>query len=177
MAITKYTNQQLASWFEDKAKDAAGIRRSIVNTETRAVDNTIIGTMYFFKYDPKWKHILPIYDKFPMVFPIERYLDGFLGLNLHYLNTDERLSLLGRLTKFASNANLTPNTRLKLSYDLLQSSRALSTESRPCVKRYLYSHVRSKFIQVLPAEWEKAAQLPIELFVTNKTHGRYKTTI
>lgn len=177
MAVTKYTNQQLADWFTGKAKDAAGIRRAIVNTDSRAEDNTVIGKLYFFKYDPKWKAILPIYDKFPMVFPIERYIDGFLGLNLHYLNTAERMYLLGMLTRFATNMNLTPGTRLKLSYDVLQSSKTLSTEARPCIKRYLFGHVRSKFIQVLPEEWEKACQLPVELFVTNKTHGRYRTTI
>ena len=131
-------------------------------------DTAVIGRMFFFKYDPKWKDILPIYDKFPMVFPIEQYSDGFLGLNLHYLAYGQRLHLIQLLTQFASNKKLTPTTKLKLSYDLLQSTKTLNNLARPCIKRYLFSHVRSRFIEILPSEWQMAAALPVEMFVTKK---------
>lgn len=166
MVQKKYTNKELAEWLQTKARTAAGFRRNILANDERSKDTTVIGRMFFFKYDPKWKDILPIYDKFPMVFPIERYPDGFLGLNLHYLDYGQRLYLIQMLSKFANNKKITPTTRLKLSYDLLQSTKMLNNLSRPCIKRYLFSHVRSKFIEINPDEWDKAAALPVEMFVT-----------
>lgn len=164
----QYSKTELQNWIVGKAKTAAGFRRKLLTNEDRSRDATVIGRMYFFSYDPKWKDILPVYDRYPLVFPIERYSDGFLGLNLHYLNVKEREYLLGMLSTYASNRKLTPTTRLKLSYDVLQRSRALSNASRPCVKRYLFSHVRSRFIEIIPDEWDRAIQLPVELFVYKK---------
>lgn len=169
MAKNKYTKDQLKDWFIGKARTAAGYRRNIIeNSPDRTRDNTVIGRMYFFWYDPKHKDTLPIYDKFPMVFPIERYDDGFLGLNLHYLPYAQRLYLIGMLSSYANNKKLTPKTRLKLSYDILQDSKKLNTLARPCIKRYLFGHVRSKFIEITPDEWDRACELPLELFVYKK---------
>jgi len=164
----KYTDKELVDWLRGKATTAAGFRRKILTNTDRSKDTTVIGRMFFFKYDPKWKDILPIYDKFPMVFPIESYSDGFLGLNLHYLDQGQRMYLINQLAKFASNKKLTPTTRLKLSYDLLQTTKILNSLARPCIKRYLYTQVRSKFIEIEPSEWEIAAQLPVEMFVTKR---------
>lgn len=164
----KYTNEQLKDWFIGRARTAAGYRRNIINNANRSKDNTIIGKMYFFWYDPKLKDTLPVYDKFPMVFPIERYSDGFLGLNLHYLDYGQRMYLLGLLSNFASNKKLTPSTRLKLSYDVLSNSVRLQNLAKPCIKRYLFEHVRSQFVEVTPDEWSYAAELPVELFVYKK---------
>jgi hypothetical protein len=124
--------------------------------------------MFFFYYDPKHKETLPMYDKFPMVFPIQEYNDGFLGLNLHYLSVDERRAIIGKLSEFANNKRFDATTRLRLSYDLLQSSKRLSTLARPCIKRYLFSHVRSMFIEITADEWDKVIELPVEMFVYNR---------
>jgi len=164
----KYSKTELENWFVGKARTAAGYRRNILSNAERSRDATIIGRMYFFAYDAKLKKILPVWDRYPLVFPIERYSDGFLGLNLHYLSGPQRTDLIGMLSSYASNKNLTPSTRLRLSYDTLQRSRLLANASRPCVKRYLFEHVRSKFIEIIPDEWDMAAQLPIELFVYKK---------
>jgi hypothetical protein len=162
---SKHTKKELTDWIIGKAKTAAGMRRNILAAQERSRDATLIGRMYFFSYDPKWKDILPMYDKFPMVFPIERYGDGFLGLNLHYLTLPEREALLGKLSEFANNKKLTPKTRLNLSYDLLQRTKGLANLSRPCIKRYLFDHVMSRFIEVTPDEWSYAVELPVEMWV------------
>ena len=164
----KYNKKELQDWSTGKARTAAGYRRNIVTNSDRSRDATIVGRMYFFWYDPKLKDTLPIYDRFPMVFPIERYGDGFLGLNLHYLDYGHRMYLIGMLSGYANNKKLTPNTRLKLSYDLLSSTKTMSNLSKPCIKRYLFEQVRSKFIEVTPDEWDKACALPVELFVEKK---------
>jgi hypothetical protein len=153
-------------WFMNKAKSASGYRRNIVNNDERARDRTFVGKMYFFYYDPKHKDKLPVYDRFPLVFPIERYSDGFLGLNLHYLAPGERQLLLDRLTDYTTNNKYNETTKLRLSYDLLSSTRKLNSLMRPCIKRYLYGHVRSKFIEITANEWVNAINLPVQLFVS-----------
>ena len=161
------TEKDSTDWFIGKARSAAGYRKNLVSSDERGRDNAIIGKMYFFAYDPKMKKTLPMYDRFPLVFPIEPYNDGFLGLNLHYLNPGERAWLLNKLKDFRNNNKFNATTRLKLSYDLLSSTKKLASVSRPCVKRYLFSHVRSKFIEMTPEEWDKAIGLPVAQFEYN----------
>jgi hypothetical protein len=152
-------------WFYGKARSASGYRKNIANNTERARDNVVIGKMFFFYYDPKTKDKLPVYDRFPLVFPLERYSDGFLGLNLHYLSVDERKVLLNRLLEYKTNNKMNERTRLRLSYELLSNTKKLANISRPCIKRYLFSHVRSRFIEVASGEWSEAINLPVQLFV------------
>jgi hypothetical protein len=163
--VSKSKDKESADWFIGKARSASGYRKNIVNSDTRGRDATVIGRMYFFYYDPKLKKTLPVYDRFPLVFPIEMYGDGFLGLNLHYLNVAERAALIHRLSEYKSNNKMNSNTRLRLTYDLLANTKKLATLSKPCIKRYLFDHVRSKFIEIEANEWDKAINLPVELFV------------
>jgi hypothetical protein len=121
----------------------------------------LIGRMYFFAYDPKWKDKLPYYDTFPLVFPIRYYKDGFLGINMHYLDIRNRSALFGRLLELATNKRFNDRTRLRISYSILQQ---MGNLHEPCLKRYLLSHVRSAFIFVHPSEWEQALFLPVESF-------------
>lgn len=164
---TKNSDSEVNDWFIGKARSAAGYRRNIVNNQERTRGHTVIGKMYFFYYDPKHKKTLPMYDRFPLVFPIERYSDGFLGINLHYLSMSERSYILSKLQTYRSNNKMNETTKLRLSYDLLQSTRSLATATRPCLKRYLFAHVRSPFIEVTADEWDKAAQLPVAVWVQN----------
>lgn len=153
-------------WFRGKARTAAGFRTKIIRDNPgRSRNSTVIGRMYAYWYDPKWKDVLPIYDRFPLVFPIERYNNGFLGINLHYLSVNERLQLLTQLRKYRSSKTLTPTSRLKLSYELLSSTAKLKGLTNPCIKRYLWAHVQSQFVEITPDEWDKVVALPIELFV------------
>ena len=113
----KYTSKDLQKWLFEKALEAAGpkARKLLLASDQRGRPDAMIGRLYFFKYDPKGKAYLPKYDKFPMVFPIEQYSDGFLGLNLHYLNVNQRRALIDRLMRFANDKKMDENTRLKLS--------------------------------------------------------------
>lgn len=166
----KYSSKDLQKWLFEKALNASApkARQLLVRNEQRGREDALIGRLYFFKYDPKGKLTLPKYDKFPMVFPIEQYQDGFLGLNLHYLNLSERQALLGQLLEFRNNEKYDETTKLKLSYQLLQGSKKLNSLGRPCVKRYLFNHCRSQFIEIYIDEYDKAIQLPVEDWVFNR---------
>ena len=163
--MAKYQPKQLQDWFKGKATTAAGYRRNIMGNTERLRNTIAIGKMYFFFYDAKHKDTLPVWDRFPLVFPIERYSDGFLGLNLHYLSVSERKAIIDELSRFANTPTLTPKTKLQLSYDLLQGTKKLSNLARPCIKRYLTTQMRSRFVEITADEWDKVVELPVEVFV------------
>ena len=157
------------NWLLGQAKTSNEYRKIILHNTDRWRDSVVIGKLYFFSYDPKTKDKLPIYDKFPLVFPIEYQGGGkFLGLNIHYLSVGERQLLLDRLHEYRTNTRIPERTRLKLSYDLLSASKNLNSLARPCIKSYLFSHVRSRFIEIQSTEWKYAINLPVQQFVTRK---------
>lgn len=141
-------------------------RSNILNDPKRVASKAFVGHMYFFHYDPKFKDTLPVWDKFPLVIPMDIYSDGFLGLNLHYLDPFNRLALLDRLHDFINNDKYDDSTRFRLSYALLSKSRRYSM-IQPCIKRYLFPHVMSSMIYVEPNNWETAIFLPVQKMVYN----------
>ena len=160
------------NWLRAKVKDLNPSTRTLMGDRDRLKNNSTIGKMYFYFYDPKTKDTLPYYDRFPLVIPIESYKDGFLGLNLHYIHPKQRLILLDKLSETATNNNFDSNTKLRVSYSYLAgASRAF--EATPCIKRYLYSHIQSRFLEISADEWDIAAMLPVETFVGATTSKVY----
>jgi len=161
---------QSRDWLKNKIKELNPTQSTLMSDRKRLKDSSIIGKMYFYFYDPKTKDSMPYYDRFPLVIPIERYKDGFLGLNLHYIHPRHRINLLDKLSEIASNKNYNESTKLRISYGYLAAaSRAF--EATPCIKRYLFSHVQSRFLEITADEWDIAVLLPMESFVgatTNK---------
>lgn len=149
-------------WFQDTAKN---IGKTDPNKIFKSFSSPKVGNMYMFVYDPKYKDKLPVYDKYPLVFPIEYYLDGFLGINLHYLPPLARIALLRNLDDLKNNNKYNETTKINISYRILKTyaSRFVGVEN--CIKRYLYSHVRSSFNYVQPTDWEKVVLLPLQRWV------------
>jgi hypothetical protein len=155
-------------WFRDEARkiNAANPTR-FMNDPSFKKENRLnlqsIGKMYMFFYDPKLKEQLPFYDTFPLVFPIDFRPNGFLGINLHYLPPLLRARLMDNLYTIQSSAKYNQNQQLNLSYQML-SSAAKFRYFKPCVKHYLWQHVRSSFLNVDPSNWDMALMLPLEQF-------------
>lgn len=156
------------TWLRKKASDLSPSRASLLSDKDRQVTRPFIGHMYFYFYDPKTKDYMKYYDKFPLVIPIEMYHDGFLGLNLHYLHPKQRIILLDKLAEYATDKRFDIRTRLRLSYDLLRRA-SQAFEATPCIKRYLFSHVQSRMVEIFADEWDIAALLPAENFVGAST--------
>lgn len=149
------------SWLADKISKVTlpSSRSNLLGDPLRSTGEIIIGRMYFFHYDPKYKAKLPVYDKFPLVIPIEPYSNGFLGINIHYLDLGSRLGLLDKLHDFINNDKYDDSTRFKLSYKLLSSSRRYKAFEQ-CVKRYLSQNILSSLIYIEPNSWDTAMYLP-----------------
>lgn len=157
-------SRRALTWLRAKIQNLNPTKQALYADKSRLKNNAIIGKMYFYFYDPKTKDKLKYYDTFPLVLPIEEYADGFLGLNLHYIHPKQRIILLDRLSDFATNKKYDKTTKLRLSYELL-SNLSKSYEHNPCIKRYLYSHIKSRFLEISADEWDIAALLPVENFV------------
>lgn len=156
------TNQARA-WLRSKMPELKPTPQKLMQDKERMANSSFIGHMYFFYYDPKTKDTLPYYDRFPLVIPIQKYRDGFLGLNLHYIHPKHRIILLDKLSSFTSNDNFDMKTRFRLSYQTLVSF-SMAYEATPCIKRYLANHVESRFLEIFADEWDIAALLPVEQF-------------
>ena len=121
------------------------------------------GEMYLFMYDPKFKLELPYYDMVPLVLPFKIVKDGFLGINLHYLPYLARFKLLGELSKLTLDKTITENTRIQISWQILNSS-SKYLAATACVKHYLNDHLRSRFLKINYTDWITASMLPVESF-------------
>ena len=119
--------------------------------------------MYAFFYDPKTKAKLPYYDRFPLIFPIKKLPDGFLGINMHYLPYQLRARLMDALYSITNNKKYNGSTKLKISYNILNSASKFKF-FKPTVKRYLNEKVKSRFLFINPTEWDIAIFLPVERF-------------
>lgn len=132
---------------------------------TRPTDRQkfLMGGLYYFYYDPKTKDDLPYYDKFPLVMPLKREPDGFIGLNFHYLPLRYRINFMKKMLPFAIYNDDDEIKRIRITYPILDSSSRFR-EFRPCIKRYLYSNIKSRILAVEPQEWDVALYLPIHQF-------------
>jgi hypothetical protein len=167
----KYTSEEMQKWLFEKAaaaKDPRTARKLAMSNEERGRAFTVIGKLYLFKYNPVGRYTLPKYDKLPLCVPIERYNNGFLGLNLHYIGAAQRAALLEILLQTRSEAVISDKTIMQVNYQRLLTNSKVEQLAMPCVHRYLFSQVRSKFIEIYPSEYDLAVQLPVEDWVFNQ---------
>lgn len=123
----------------------------------------LIGRLYMFLYNPKYRYELPYYDRFPLVFPIRRVAGGFYGLNIHYLAPRYRALLMDSLYDTISDTKFDETTRLKINYNILNAASKYRW-FRPCVKHYLTPHLSSQLLYIDPKEWNLALFVPSEQF-------------
>ena len=165
-------NQHLESirWFRSKVSGVRISPRKLLSEQRTNLRSKglkgrqrLIGRMFSFFYDPKTKETLPWYDRFPLVIPVQETSDGFIGLNLHYLNQKSRMFFLSNLATFVSDNKYDENTRMKLTWRLVKSG-TLKKYALPTVKRYDRSHIKSRLLEFQSDEWVMAVFLPTERF-------------
>ena len=149
-------------WFRDKIREFGQPSAMQLIRDGKQNTRPFYGNLNMFFYDPKFKKTLPYYDRFPLVLPIERYSDGFLGINLHYLPIPLRIRLLDTLMDYSTDTNFDSRTKLKVlgRYKNLKKVGLL----KPTIKRYLRGHVKSSFRKVEADEFVVATLLPVQRF-------------
>lgn len=165
------------TWYRDAAAQATGNYRpsNVVKqfSEKKRVGRPEPGYMYAFKYDPKFKKTLPYYDMFPLIFPIDFYGDGFLGINFHYLPLPLRAKLMDALYSLSTDKRYDEETKLVATYQTLNKASKYAA-FKPTVKRYLYENVKTPFLEITAAEWDIALFLPMESFKKASTDEVWK---
>ena len=134
-------------WYRNRIKELGTPSQAQLIRDGKITGRVNFGALNMFIYDPKLKNKLPYYDTFPLVLPIERYRDGFLGINFHYLPYALRARLLSRLDPDAN-------------YSALKNVRLV----KPTLKRYLNSNVRSRFRKLEEEDFMTAIMLPVQRF-------------
>ena len=143
----KKSGKEPYQWYRNRIKELGTPSQAQLIRDGKITGRVNFGALNMFIYDPKLKNKLPYYDTFPLVLPIERYRDGFLGINFHYLPYALRARLLSRLDP---NAN----------YSALKNVRLVN----PTLKRYLNSNVRSRFRKLEEEDFMTAIMLPVQRF-------------
>jgi hypothetical protein len=176
-SMTSSGMQDARDWYREKAREVSRVNPTqIINANPEYQKSTVLpGYMYLFGYDAKNKDTLPFWDKFPLIFPFHIDGDSILGMNLHYLPHLYRARLMDALYNLASNRSFDEKTKLRMSYNLLNGS-AKYKYFRPCVKRYLKGHLKSRFLLIPSNEWDIAMFLPLERFTVNKSTVFRETT-
>lgn len=124
------------------------------------VANPIVGRMYTFTYDAKYKNELPYWDKQPVILCIQLHDEGFTGLNFHYLPLDLRvkcLYLLDHQTR-PDDAKI-----MKVTWDKIIAS-AARRMGEITIKRYIRKNLRSRLVHIPAKNWYLAMALPLADF-------------
>ncbi len=174
-------SQKSIEWLRNRISNIRNpsVYSAQINSETKrhkSKNELVKGGLYFFYYNPKYANELPYYDQFPLVLVLDIYPDGILGLNIHYLPIIMRAAFLDKLLPLAQmNRNHQPE-RIRVTYDILNATNKYK-EFRPCVKKYLVSHMNSFFLEVLPTEWETSLFLPVQQFRKKTSSQVWKESI
>ena len=110
-----------------------------------------------------------------MIFVLELYQDGFLGLNLHYLPHRLRARLYNKLQVLRNTQNMNENTRLRLSYGVIKNATKYHS-ALPLIRHYKTKYIRSRLLEVHPRDWEIALFLPAEQFKKRGKHSIWAIT-
>ena len=161
----KMRSNQSLNWFKQYiTKTARGVVTDINDVRSMVKNSQKVrriepGKMYMFAYDAKHKATLPYWDASPLIFPFAEDNTHFYGINFHYLPVTLRAKLMDGLYTFLTDEQLTANTKLQFTYNLLKSASTFKYV-KPCVKMYLKSNVRSRLIEIPADYWEIALFLP-----------------
>lgn len=150
--ISRNTKASL-DWFR-KSLTSKNVRFTKAQDGLKIMSRYKPGTMVMYQYDPKHKKTLPYYDIYPLVILMDRFKDGWYGLNLHYLSPNQRSKVLAAIITATK----------KQKGQQLASSLASVPELKPALKKYLTGQLVSKPVVVPEADWEIAISLPFEAF-------------
>ena len=174
-----FLSRKSVTWLQDrmkKLKSPMTLAKEISKEKSRQGGVFQMGGMYHFFYDPLTKKDLPYYDIFPLVIPLKKKDDGFLGLNLHYLPPKYRAAFLDKLMGLAVMTADNEPKRLQITYEILAATQRYK-EFRPCLKHYLSTQIKSKILAVQPEEWETALFLPTANFMKAPISQVHKESI
>jgi hypothetical protein len=172
-------NATSIEWFRTTAKEIKSGDSSpekIIKEDAAVLKRTLtVGKMYLFNYFAKHHDDLSYYDQFPLIFPFRKVEDGFYGINMHYLPLPYRARLMDALYTLLEGS-ISERSRLKINYDIL-SRVSRQGYYKPCVKHYLNTQLKSRFMEIPATKWDIALFLPLQRFVKASTQKIYRDSL
>jgi len=139
------------NWYKKKVADLSNrISAARLMRSGKLKNAPTFNKLHFFRYDPKLKAVLPYYDTFPLVMPIQSAPGGFLGINFHYLPIPLRMRLLETLDKRGFRGD----------YRKLKNIR----EIKPTLKHYLKKQFVSGFLELEEDDYAPSIFMPVAQF-------------
>ena len=134
------------------------------------------GKMMFFRYRPD--QLTSEYDLYPLIFVLNRKQNYFTGINFHYLVPKMRAELLGDMFSYLSNLSFDISTELNFkSFTNAIASNKKFKFGKAALRRYSYSNVQSKIIEIHPLDWELAIMVETSKFFNEKGSRATKQSI
>jgi hypothetical protein len=166
----KRNNEKSLNWF----RNYVGKSFNKIGTGVMFRDRSLwgsapqMGKLQFFEYDALHKEDLPVWDRYPLIFPFAAYTSKegkaiFLGLNMHYLPPALRMVAFKALLKLRSEKRYRKNTRLEMEWSTLKAM-SESKYFAHAVHAYRMDHVKSVFVEIPSVSWELALFLPLARF-------------
>lgn len=186
----KRRSKEASKWFDEVVNEKSRFKKNSTWLEKKiesnplvdddfyklikGVNSPVVGGMYFFKYpDPKYKETLAHYDALPLVFPMEYYDNGFLGLNIHYLHPKERMKFIAWLNAGYLESK-SGKEFYKISYQIFKTI-ANTGNYKKMIKRYLYNRVKDSYVYIPPSEVETVIFFNIEDFKKQSAQTVWRT--
>ena len=157
------TGRKSYDWYRRKVRSMTTPSAKTLINQGKATIAPKYGVMNLFGYDPKYKETLPLYDRFPLIFPLEPAKGGFYGINFHYLQPGARVNFLRQLSRFASDKNYDKKTR----YNIGELS---GRYFKRTIKHYLTKQVRTSFLNITADEMAIAIFLPVAKFIKGRPY-------
>ena len=155
--LDKTTGPKSYDWYRKQVQSMTTPGARSLIRSGKATLRPKYGIMNLFGYDPKHKAKLPYYDIFPLIFPLEPAKGGFIGLNFHYLKPGARVAFLRSLANTTTNKRFDKTTRYRVNW-------RNNLYMRKTAKHYLFSQVRSSFLNITADEMAIAIFLPVARF-------------
>jgi hypothetical protein len=168
------------SWFDEKI---AGMNRNRITPNSimlkdgvdKLTSSLVPSKLYSFYYWPEGAEELPHFDTFPLVFPFAKTDKTFTGLNMHYLDYPMRFALFKQLLKISNATNITEASKMNINWQNIRGISKLAP-AQACVKQYLFSQVKSPFLEISPVDWTTAMLLPTARFRKQTTEQVWSQT-
>lgn len=155
-------------WFEREVKkNISTATRSTVTKFGVERDKFEVGQLVLYKYDPKWKSVLPYYDTMPLILVTRIVKGGWYGVNLHYCPPRIRSWIMNALYDTNTRKKMLERDRVVLSWKIAQKiaqSVGSTKHLNHAIKRYLGTHIKSKPLVIEPAYWDMIIHLPLARF-------------
>lgn len=165
----KALSKESLKWFLENARALAG-KTDYQKTKVlgKMSAKPIPGKFYLYKYDPKTKDKLPMYDILPLVLITRVTPKGWYGINFHYMPPAIRLAIMEALYATINDKTKSDRVKLKMNWQIAQAVAVkvgANEHLGNSIKQYLSKQVRSRgLLEIDPYYWSMVLFLNLGRF-------------